>query len=207
MFVIKNCGILLISILFLTCSTSKLVYSWVPEGSTQNKFNSIMVLALIKDNDRYTQEKMEAHLSLDLSQKGYQAFSALKVYGPNSFEIMTQKEAFEKLKGSDVDAILTIVLVNKNSEYVLRPSRNSAIGEVYEPMVLNYYSDIYRQMMDPNFYLLNTEYFWESSLYDLNKNKLVYTSQTQSFNPASTESLAHEYGKLIVKDILKKKVF
>ena len=46
----------------------------------------------------------------DRNKRGYQAISALKVYGPGSFEIMSKKETFDKLKDTDVDAVMTIVL-------------------------------------------------------------------------------------------------
>jgi hypothetical protein len=34
----------------------------------------------------------------------------------------------------------------------------------------------------------------------------VYSVQTQSFDPGSSESLGHEYGQLIVKDMVKKNI-
>ena len=56
------------------------------------------------------------------------------------------------------------------------------------------------------YYVFNTKYFWESNLYDLKSNRLLYSAQSQSFDPVSTESLSHEYGKMIVKDMVKNKV-
>ncbi|NDF99240.1 MAG: hypothetical protein EB101_10010, partial [Chitinophagia bacterium] len=50
----------------------------------------------------------------------------------------------------------------------------------------------------------NTRYFWESNLYDLSDGKLIYSAQSQSFDPSSSDVLGREYGKLIVDDILGK---
>ena len=37
----------------------------------------------------------------------------------------------------------------------------------------------------------------------MSTQKLVYSVQTQSFEPSSTEKMGHEYGQIIVKDLLK----
>ena len=36
--------------------------------------------------------------------------------------------------------------------------------------------------------------------------KLVYSVQTKSFEPASLENMAHDYGTLIVKNMVREKV-
>ena len=200
-------GVILIIALFYSCSSSKIVHTWQPANPKPNKFNTILVLALIKDNDRFTQERMEYHLAEDLNKRGYQAISALKVYGPGSFEIMSKKETFDKLKDTDIDAVMTIVLVNKAKNYIVGDLTNTRSGEIIQEETFGYYNDIKNQLLNPDYYLLNTEYFWESSLYNVNTNELVYAVQTQSFNPSSTETLAHDYGILIIKDMIRKKVF
>jgi hypothetical protein len=40
----------------------------------------------------------------------------------------------------------------------------------------------------------------------MDSKQLVYSVQTQSFDPSSSEILAHEYGKLIVSNMVKNKV-
>jgi hypothetical protein len=62
------------------------------------------------------------------------------------------------------------------------------------------------RIYEPGYYSESTKYFWESNLYDLNTKQLIYSVQTESFDPASTQSLAHEYGKLIVNSMIKSQV-
>ncbi|MFM7645942.1 MAG: hypothetical protein ACKO41_04425 [Sphingomonadales bacterium] len=40
--------------------------------------------------------------------------------------------------------------------------------------------------------------------YDLSDSKLIYSAQSQSFDPTSSDNLGREYGKLIVEDIVNK---
>ncbi|HQZ74625.1 MAG TPA: hypothetical protein PLO70_08905, partial [Chitinophagaceae bacterium] len=55
-------------------------------------------------------------------------------------------------------------------------------------------------------YTEDTKYFWETNLYDLATNDLVYSAQSQSFDPSSSESLGHEYGQMIATDLVKQHV-
>ena len=61
---------------------------------------------------------------------------------------------------------------------------------------------MYDRFYEPGHYQADTKYFRESNFYDLGTKQLLYSVQTQSFDP-STQSLAHEYGKLIVNNMVK----
>lgn len=50
--------------------------------------------------------------------------------------------------------------------------------------------------------MTTTRYFWETNLYDLRTGDLLCSVQTESFDPLSVEAMAHEYGKLIVADMV-----
>jgi hypothetical protein len=147
---------------------------------------------------------MEQHLVDDLKGRGMDAISSYKQYGPKAFDSMNESEAVEKIRDSGVDAVITIVLLDKLKE------RNYVPGQVsYTPYTVygnrwwGYYSTLNRRVYSPGYYVTNTEYFWESNLYDAASKELIYSVQTKSFDPASTESLAHEYGKMIVGDMVK----
>ncbi len=55
----------------------------------------------------------------------------------------------------------------------------------------------------PDYYDVSTKYFWESNFYDLTLNKLLFSVQTQSFDPSSVSDLAHEYGQKIIQSMTK----
>ena len=58
------------------------------------------------------------------------------------------------------------------------------------------------RVYQPGYYVNDTRYFWESNLYELKTGQLLYSIQTQSFDPSSTESMAHEYGEKISQAIV-----
>jgi hypothetical protein len=104
-----------------------------------------------------------------------------------------------------VDAVVTIVLLDKEKE------RKYVPGNMYYSPYGYYYNNFWgwdclsHRIYGPGHYIA-IKYFWESNLYDMNTQKLVYSVQTQSFDPANSESMGHEYGQMIVKDMVKNNV-
>jgi hypothetical protein len=191
-----------------SCNSSKIMSSWKAGNLPANKYRKIMVMALVKESDNALKEAMEQHLVGDLNEKGIEAMSSFQQYGPKAFENLTEAEAVQKIKNSGVDAIMTIVLLNKINERYYVPGRISYTPYAsYYNRWWGYYSTLNRRVYMPGYYVNNTEFFWESNLYDAANKELVYSVQTKSFNPESAEALAHEYGKLIVGDMYGKAIF
>ena len=189
------------------CSTSRITSSWKAENAVAKKYNKIMVLGLIREADRSIQENMENHLVGDLQALGYNAVSSLKEYGPKAFDKLDEDDAVNALKNSGIDAVLTIVLLDKAKErkYVPGNLYYSPYGYYYNRF-WGYRVALYHRIYETGYYTTDTRYFWESNLYDMATQKLIYSVQTQSFDPASSESMGHEYGQMIVKDMVKNNV-
>ena len=164
-------------------------------------------MGVIHEKDRALQERMENHLVGDLRALGYNAYSVLNEYGPKMFDNLSEQEANKKLQADSVDAVLTIVLLDKEKERYYVPSHVIFTPYYrYHNRFWGYYTTMHNRIITPGYYAVNTKYFWESNLYDLTTNELIYSVQTQSFNPFSTDDLAHQYGKMIVENMQKNNV-
>lgn len=199
--------IIILLLVAVGCTTSKITSSWKESSHVAKLYNKVMVLGLIRDADRTIQENMENHLVSDLKDLGYNAVSSMGEYGPKAFDNMTEEEAIGKIKNGGIDAVVTIVLLDKEKErkYVPGNTYYSPYGYYYNRF-WGYRATLYRRIYEPGYYVTDTKYFWESNLYDMVTQKLVYSVQTQSFDPANTESLGHEYGQLIIQDMVKNNV-
>ena len=198
-------GWVILLFLFSCSSSSRITHSWTSNTIGEKNYNKIMVVGLMPNNDRELRENMENHLVGDLTTRGYIAISSLKEYGPKSFENMKEEEAIDTLHASGVDAVVTIVLLDKNKEQYYMPGRvYFSPYFIYQRHFWGYYTTIYNRVYSPGYYQVDTKYFWESNFYNLETKELLYSVQTTSFNPGSTQSLADEYGKLIVSDMAKK---
>ncbi len=190
------------------CSTAtKITTSWKADSIVAQKYNKLIVVGLIKDSDRSIQEKMENHLVGDLKELGYNAVSSLQEYGPRAFDKMDESQVLGKLKNSGVDAVVTIVLLDKKREQRYMPSsiHYSPFG-YYHNRFGRYYGTMQMRIYEPGYYVTDTKYFWESNFYDMNTQDLIYSAQTSSFDPVNVESLGHDYGKMIVKDMVNQNV-
>lgn len=195
----------IIMLFMVSCSSSRITNSWKSDSIPEKKFNKIIVVSIIAGSDWAIRDKMETHLVGDLSDKGYTAISAIKEYGPKYFENMKEAEVLDKLSNSGVDAVITVVLLDKNKERYYVPGRvYYSPYTIYQRNFWGYYTTIYERIYTPGYYQVDTKYFWESNFYDLKNKNLLYTVQTETFDPESVEILAHEYGLLIVNDMNKK---
>lgn len=203
---IKWVGIILFMIV-TGCSSSKITTSWKAENTVPKKYNKIMVLSLIRETDRTIQENMENHFVGDLKELGLNAVSSLAEYGPKAFDKMDEDAAINKLKNSGIEAVITIVLLDKEKErkYVPGNIYYSPYGFYYNRF-WGYRSTLYQRIYEPGYYVTESKYFWESNFYDMSTQKLVYSVQTQSFDPVNSEILGHEYGQMIVKDMVKNNI-
>lgn len=190
------------------CTSSRITSSWKAPGSETHSIQKIMVLGLINEPDRQVRETMEQDLVAELKALGYDAVCSCEQFAPRSFENLSEREAVSRLKEVGVDAVLSIVLLDKTKERYYVPGRVYFTPYVvYHRRFWGYYTTLYDRVYAPGYYQTNTRYFWESNLYTLaDGNELLYSVQTQSFDPASTESLAREYSQLIVRDMVKNAV-
>ena len=190
------------------CTSSKITLSWKQENAAIKKYNKILVIAMNGENDLTTRQRMEIHLTRDLKELGYNAVSTMQQFGPRAFRDIGEQDVIDKIQHLGFDAVLTIALLDKEKDRVYVPRRivYTPYPIVYYRQFWGYYTTIYDRVYAPGYYTVNTKYFWETNLYDISSKELLYSVQTESFDPPSSETLGHEYGKLIVKDMVKSRV-
>ncbi|HJS53527.1 MAG TPA: hypothetical protein VJ765_03255 [Chitinophagaceae bacterium] len=205
----KNLKSRIVLLLFVMagCATSKITSSWKADNTVPKSYNKILVMGLIREADRSIRENMENHLVSDLKELGFNAVSSLQEYGPKAFSGLDEEAAINKIKSNGVDAVLTIVLLDKEKErkYIAGHIYYSPYGYYYNHF-WGYYGTMHRRIYETGYYITDTKYFWESNFYDMSTQKLIYSVQTQSFDPANSESLGHQYGQMIVKDMVKSNI-
>ena len=198
----------LVGLLILnSCVSSYITSTWKASEAAGQDMNKIMVLGIIREADRTLRVNMENHLAGDITALGYNVHAAYQLFGPKEFENLTEPQAMEQLKNKGFDAVLTIVLLDKQKEKLYVPGSilYSPYG-AYHDRLYGYYHSINNRISSNGYYQMTTRYFWESNLYDLRSDKLLYSVQTQSFDPVSTNALAHEYGQKIVQSMVGSKV-
>ena len=205
---VKYFAAAIITLFVISCSSSvKITNSWKSDNLPQKSYNKIIVVGMLPDKERDMRENMENHMVGDLKSHGYNAVSSFRELGPKAFENMNEQEVLDKIKDYGVDAVITIVLLDKQRERYYVPSRiYYSPYTIYQRHFFGYYTTIYGRIYTPGYYIRNTKYFWESNFYDMEGRQLLYSVQTESFDPASAATLSNEYGQMIVNDLAKKGV-
>jgi hypothetical protein len=195
-------------LLIMACNTSKITSSWKAENVQPVKYKKILVLGLINDPDGTIRVAMEANIVSNLKDLGYIAVCSCDEYDSKAFENMKEQEALAKLTHGGVDAVLTVVLLDKTKEmYYVNDKTNYSISSDYHNRFWGYYTTMSDRVYSKGYYVTNTSYFWETNLYSFDKmQQLLYSAHSRSFDPQSTSTLTYEYGKMIVKDLLKKNI-
>lgn len=203
----KQIKLLLIAlpILLTACTSSKLTSSWKDPGTNKelSRFKNILVVGM-QPNDRQLKEQMENQLTESLKKEGINAKASFDEFGPKAFANMSEDAITNRLKAKGYDGIITIALLDKSKEQDYVPGRvnYTPIGTYYNRFT-RYFTTVYDRVYTPSYYTTSTNYFWETNLYDAKEDKIVYSAQSQSFDPSSISSMSKEHGKLIVKDLEK----
>ena len=196
---------LIFLMLLPACRSTVITHSWINPEWSRRPINNLLIVCLSDDKDRAMREQMEAHLCEDLERKNIVARSSLVTFGPTLFEGLTEQQALEQLRKKNADAVLMMVLLDKEKERYYVPDRIYYTPfTVYHRHFWGYYHLMYGRIYEPGYYAENTNYFWECNLYDLQTNRIVYSVQTRSFDPSSAYVAAHEYGRLISNDLTEK---
>ena len=188
-------------LLIASCSgNTKITSSWKSPEATNLDSKKVMVVALLPEKDRELQKNMEDQLVEELKAKGVEAVSAFATFGPKYFPQDEQK-ALDKLHETGIDGVLTIVLLDKTKEKSFNPGRVDIFPVGYYRTWFGYYRTVYSRIYTPGYYTTSTKLYWESNLYDLTGNKLLYSAQSESFDPSSVMQLASDYSKKIIGDM------
>jgi hypothetical protein len=202
----KSITTLALFLILSGCTGSKVIHRWVDPNWKSVPQQRILVVSLINRQDHDWDEKIETHIVGDLKNAGILAVSAYKLFGANAFNGKDGSTIETRLKDSGYTGYMTIVLLDKKSEQVyVSPSVSRGNEEINSPFGKYIYS-VTDRIMAPGYFATATKYFWETNFYGHPDGSLRYTVQSRSFDPNSINDMAHEYGKLIVKDMLKYKV-
>ncbi|MBL7745813.1 MAG: hypothetical protein JNM19_00175, partial [Chitinophagaceae bacterium] len=115
--------------------------------------------------------------------------------------------AIAAINNSGFDAILTVVLLDKNKEKYYVPGRITdyrnfdKYGRFHQ-----YYNLVSERIYSPGYYGEETKYIWENNFYDLTSRQMVYSARSRTFDIASKTTLAHTYGQLMANSLAEKNI-
>lgn len=205
---IKLFVILLVSGMIMSCSPiSRITGSWVDPSAKGNLLSGKTIFIASLTRNMKVRTELEKGFTALVAPKNIRTVNGHDYFKPDFYKkIPDEKELQAQLKNSGADYVLTISMINKNSETRYVPGtgmyapypRYGWYGGFY-----SYYRYWYPMFYEPGYYVTDRTYFMETNLYDLNTNKLIWSAQSKTVNPGSIDNFVSTYPKVLVDQLVK----
>jgi hypothetical protein len=110
----------------------------------------------------------------------------------------------EAIKKSECDAVMTVALLDVKTEQHYTP------GTVYYPVnygfygsYYGYYNFYYPQVYSPGYYTEEKVYYIESNFYDVASDKLIWSVQSETYEPSGLKSWFQGYSYMLINHLKK----
>jgi hypothetical protein len=200
----NNIIIILTAISFTACSPgTEITGSWKNNDAPAAAagINTILVTALTpRVNAR---QSIENDLASALQKEGYKTIKSIDVLPPTftDGEKPDKEELLSRIEGSGADAILTVALIDEQTESRYVPG-NAGYAPVpqfgYYGTFWGYYNTWYPTLYSPGYYKDDQIYFIETNLYDAETEELLWSAQSETYNPTSLPGFASDFAEAVV---------
>ncbi len=195
-----------VTVMMITsCNNTQLITSWKAPEAPVDSYNKILVIGMMGNKDRELRESVENALATRLQNEGMNVVTATQQYGPKSFRSMSEEDAVKTVNDNGFDAVMVIALLDKNQESRYTPGYISSTPyAVVRNRWYGNYTVLYDRVYNPGYYTTTTDYTLEADFYKTRGDQLIYSAQARSFDPNSSEALAGDFSKTVVKDMIDK---
>lgn len=184
-------GGLALTALVASCATTEMTNTWTDPAAKGAALSKVAVVCMAKDPGLRRQAEDSA--AAQLQQKGAQATPSYQLTGDTDLK---DKEAIKaKLKAAGVDGVL-VMRVTRVSEQV------NAVDGPYGTFD-GYYDYAEGVAFAPGYLETDTIVHVVSNLYDLNKNKLIWSGTSKTFDPASAAQFMTDVSKAVATSLQK----
>jgi hypothetical protein len=195
-----------VAVFIYSCETTSTVITGSWKSPKQNKnYHTILVAALT--NHAVVKSTIENELAGAFNSNGIKTLKSIDEFPPNMSTSDSDRQALmDKMKTIGTDAILTVSLLKKETESRYVPGNiayDPYTGYGYNRRFWGYYSYWYPNLYEQGYYSNDHTYYMETNLYDASTEELIWSGQSETYNPIDMPTFAKEFADLIV-DKMKK---
>lgn len=188
--------------MLVACGPSqKITSSWKnPQISSTSKYTKLFITAMVP-NPNY-RSIIERDLEAAAVAHGLKTVSGMDIF-PTTFtkeNAPSKEEILQKVRAAGADAILTISLVDKTSETRYVPGTTTYTPHMGYGGFGGYYGYAYGSMYStPGYYTEDKTYFMEARVFDVATENMLWSAQSEAYNPSKIEKFSKEYTALLVE--------
>ena len=189
-----------IVILMAGCSSTSVTGLWKKSDYAGQPFTSVLVVALTDDktNRIIWEDKMAAQFI----NSGVKAVSSAKGFPGD--EKITKEEVLQYVKEKNIESILVTRLVDVKEESTYYPPTMSSgfYGSYgYYNSFDTFYPRTYNTVYSPGYTTTFKMVLLETNLYQSDSRELLWNMSSETFDPASVNTLVESVGKRVVKNL------
>lgn len=199
---------LLLSLLLSSCSKTKFTKQWIDEDFDGQPYDDILVLAVA--DKMGNRQDAEDYVVKKLGEAGINAMQSYDIL-PKTQTI--DAEAVGKaIDGLQLDAIIVMYATGITQEEYFVPARRFGVysgygyGHAHYGSFYDYYPHAYTYVYIPGYDNTHHVITLETSLFDLDDAKMVWSAQSNTFAPESVDDVIHNITVLTINELKKKKI-
>jgi hypothetical protein len=195
--------------MLISCAQSQMVMnSWVNREELKGqKYHKVMILAMAAnwDNRKIVEEEM----GLAAEKEGIEVARSSDVLTPGTSTMTVHDKdlILQKVKEMNCDAIFTMSV--KDAKSSDRYVQGTVVAYApypyhsYYGSFNGYYGYMAPVMSTPGYYTNDKTYILEGNLFDASTGKIIWSMQSDAYNPAGIRSFSREYAELVIYQIKK----
>ena len=202
----------LAAVSFISCSTSQRVTtSWVNrENAKEQLYNKVFILAITQN--QAARNLVESDLRRQIIGLGLEAETSYDVF-PATFTKDTapsREIILAKVRELKCDLIFTIALFDSKTETKYVPGSTSYYAPYpaygYYGGFGSYYGYYSPTVYSPGYYTTDKVYYLEANLFDTDSEKILWSVQSETYNPEDLKEFSAEYSELMIDQAYKDRI-
>lgn len=193
--------LVLLATLVYACSPSQKVTSyWVnKEAIPKEPFKTIYIIAITQNENM--KPAVENELADVLVSRGHKVALNSQIYPPSFSAVkqLTKEQLVETIAKTGSEAVLTLAVLDTKTETSYNQGSSYApMSYGYNRSYYGYYNYYYPVVYSPGYYTTNKTFYIETNFYDVETDQLLWSIQSQAYNPDNFDRMFKEYTRTIL---------
>ncbi len=186
--------------------SQKITGSWAdPEAKSFGPYTKAFVMVMSQNSE--ANYYIESQMAKTLISKGFKVVKSNDLFPPKFSPLMdfTKEQLAESIKKTGCDVVLILALLDSKVVESYNP------GTSYYPMNYGYYGNFYGyynhyypQVYSPGYYSVDKTFYLETNLFDIAKDKLVWSIQSEARNPNDLQDWFRNYSVMLMNHLKSK---
>ena len=165
------------------CASTEIVSAWRDPGLARVPFRKVLVV--FQHSDPALRRQAEMTMAADIPN----AAPAHAIFSDEEVRDMERVKARVRQEGFDSAVIMRVVSMDREVSYV--PGRLHAVPSYYHGFY-GYWGYGWRSVYEPGYMRADRVVTIATNVYSVADDKLVWASQSETFNPGSLRNAVHE---------------